>query len=177
MEDIFIWRKSIQKKKGHCPKCGSLLVKENGYPTDNVCVDESKVNNKEFELWCLGCRSKGIGYIVGVRKSVDDATGEELRLAHDMFGSLNWDEMSKYLNKKARDGVKTHNDVKALERTIKQQEFTIGMLKGSIEQIKTKHEKEIKEKDKQILELTKEIKSLEADLKRMEERGMSDGVL
>lgn len=170
MGDVFIWRRSIQKKKGHCPKCGVLLVDEDNLPTDNVGLDEKTLNGKEHGLWCMECYKRGKPYIVGVHKEVNDKAITDIQLAKEMFGEMDWSDLSKAVSDKAESCKKNRQEIETLERTIKQQEFSIGMLKGSMEQIKTMHEKELKEKDKQIQELTKELKSLEAEMRRMEQQ-------
>lgn len=170
MGDVFIWRRSIQKKKGHCPKCGALLVGDNNYPTDNVGIDEKTLNGMEHGLWCMGCYKKGKPYFVGVHKEVNDKAFTDIQKAHEMFGEMNWSDLSKAVSSKAASDKKSRQEVETLERTIKQQEFTIGMLKGSMEQIKTMHEKELAEKDRRIQELTKELNGLEAEMRRMEQQ-------
>lgn len=171
---IFVWRISIKTHKGHCPKCGSLIINADDTPTDYVCVDAKKVNDSERILFCGGCREKGKTFILGTVKEVPDSYKDYFLDAGKMYKDMDWDEIQKAVANKARGDNANAKEFREVKNKLDQANIEISRLNGTIREMKIRHEKVIKEKDKMIQTLQKEINGLEADLKRMEKESIGE---
>lgn len=163
MAEIIIWRKSI-KKKGCCPVCKSRVMVE-GYPTENVAVDQEKMNDDEVVLWCKNCWNTKVATVLGTAKR----TSDDIVSVAKKYAGFDYSKAEKLLSKDIKniqDAVDKINELKEENRQLK---FQNSMLQGNMTQIKTVHDKEIAVIRAEKEALSKECKEWENAYIRLKE--------